>query len=93
MKYTMSESQSILYYSKGLPAPWKTAIWNAICRNCLPVGIAPPYLIARNFRQFHHLLSLVSCVNDYIEDMATFTALVKIYSTEYFCNAKVAGLG
>ena len=25
--------------------------------------------------------------------MATFTALVKTYSTEYFCNAKVAGLG
>ena len=28
----------------------------------------------------------------YIEDMVTFTALVKIfYSSEYFCNAKVAG--
>ena len=25
--------------------------------------------------------------------MATFTALAKIYSTEYFCNTKVAGLG
>ena len=25
--------------------------------------------------------------------MATFTALVKIYSTEYYCNTKVAGLG
>ena len=25
-------------------------------------------------------------------DMVTFTAL-KIYSTEYFCNTKVAGLG
>ena len=37
----------------------------------------------------------VSCVNNYIEKMATFTALVKIYSTEYFCNTKVyvAGLG
>ena len=23
----------------------------------------------------------------------TFTALAKIYSTKYFCNAKVAGLG
>ena len=32
-------------------------------------------------------------VNDYIEDMATFTALAKIYSTEYFCNVEVAGLG
>ena len=44
-----------------------------------------------NFRQFCHLLSLakffireyLSCVNDYIEDMAIFTALVKIYSLEY----------
>ena len=25
--------------------------------------------------------------------MTIFTAWVKIYSTEYFCNAKVAGLG
>ena len=32
-------------------------------------------------------------VNYYIEDMVTFMALVKIYSTEYFCNAKVAGIG
>ena len=39
-----------------------------------------------NFRQFRHLLSLanflsanfLSCVNDYIEDMATFTTLAKI---------------
>ena len=51
-----------------------------------------------NFRQFRHLLSLakfcpqffLSHVNDYIEDMTTFTALVKI---EYFCDTKVAGLG
>ena len=28
-----------------------------------------------------------------IEDMVTLTALVKIHSTEYFCNTKVAGLG
>ena len=55
-----------------------------------------------NFRQFCHVLSLakfflsvnfLSRDNDYIEDMATFTALAKIYSTEYFCNAKVAGIG
>ena len=31
----------------------------------------------------------LSCVNDYIEDMVTFTALVKIYSTEYFCNTRL----
>ena len=36
---------------------------------------------------------ICKCVNDYIEDMATFTALMKIYSTEYFCNVKAAGLG
>ena len=35
-------------------------------------------------------LSMNFCTNDYIEGMATFTALVKI---EYFCNTKVAGLG
>ena len=53
------------------------------------------------FRQFRHLLLLakffirefLSRVNDYIEDMATFTALVKIYSIKYFCNTKVSGLG
>ena len=31
--------------------------------------------------------------NDYIENMATFTVLVKMYSTEYVCNIKVAGFG
>ena len=31
--------------------------------------------------------------NDYRENMATSTTLAKIYSTKYFCNAKVAGLG
>ena len=35
---------------------------------------------------------LLSCVDDYIEDMVTFTTLEKIYPTEYFCNTKVAGL-
>ena len=38
-------------------------------------------------------VNFLSCVNDYSENMATFTALVKIYSTEYFCNTEVAGLG
>ena len=42
----------------------------------------------RNFCRMNFL----SCV-DYIEDMATFPALVKIYSTEYFCDTKVDGLG
>ncbi len=35
----------------------------------------------------------MSCVDDYIGDMATFIALAKIYSTKYFCNTKVAGFG
>ena len=55
----------------------------------------------KNFRQSCHLLLFVkfyqqnflSSVNDYIEDMAIFTTLAKIYSTEYFFNTKVAGLG
>ena len=61
------------------------------------------YCIAGNFhleklRQFHHLLSLASTiflsyVNNDVEDMATFTAIGKVYSTEYFYNTGVAGLG
>ena len=38
-------------------------------------------------------MNFLPYVNDYKEDMVTFTALAKIYSTEYFCNTKVAGLG
>ena len=54
-----------------------------------------------NFHQFHHLLSLVkfyhanflSSINDCIEDMATFSCHIgEIYSTNGFCNTKVAGL-
>lgn len=56
------------------------------------------YRIAGNFRQFRHLLllakilsaNLLSYINNYIEDMATFTALMRI---KCFCNIKVAGLG
>ena len=36
--------------------------------------------------------SLTCLSNDYVEDMVTFTVLAEIYSAEYFCNAKVAGL-
>ena len=39
---------------------------------------------------FHEFLS---CVKDYIEHMATFTVLVKIYSIEYFYNTEVPGFG
>ena len=37
-------------------------------------------------------MNLLSCVNDYIEPVATFTAWANIYSTKYFCNSKVAGM-
>ena len=40
----------------------------------------------KNFCQFRHLLSLAKysshCIDDYIENMATFTTLAKIYSTK-----------
>ena len=63
------------------------------------------YHIARNFRQEKIFANFTTCsfwgkfytnfshVSDCIEDMVTFTALVKIFSTEYFCNTKVVGLG
>ena len=56
----------------------------------------------RNFHQFHHLLAwakflshefFLSGIDDYTEDMVTFTALAKTYSSEYFCNARIAGIG
>ena len=43
-------------------------------------------------RNFYHA-NFLSCIDDYTEDMATFTTLAKIYSSEYFCNAMVAGIG
>ena len=42
------EGQPILYYCWVSAAPFDVrnmGAWNAICRNYLPVGIAPPYLI------------------------------------------------
>ena len=56
------------------------------------VEIFTNFAICSHWRNFLSC-KFLSCVNDYIEDMATFTALVKIYSTKYFCNTKVAGLG
>ena len=65
------------------------------------------YHIAGNFCQFRHLLllakfyihELLFCVNDYIEDMATFTALVKFipvntsasWAWRNFYQAKIFG--
>ena len=39
-----------------------------------------------------HLNVINDCNNNY-KDMVTFTAVEKIYSTEYFCDTKVDGLG
>ena len=50
---------------------------------------SPPALIGQNFIT----LNFCPFIKDCIEDMATFTMLVKFYSTKYFCNTKVAGLG
>ena len=46
------------------------------------------------WREFYPRIFL-PCVNNYlhVEDIATFTVLVKIYSTKHFRNTKVAGLG
>ena len=55
-------------------------------RKFLPISI--PGLAGEIF----YPLIFLSRVNDYIDDMATFTALAKIYSIEYFCNTKVSGL-
>ena len=63
--------------------------------------------MAGNFRQEKIFANFATCscwryflsanflsrVNDCIEDMVTYTALAKIYSTKYFCNTKVAVLG
>ena len=61
------------------------------------------YHIARNFilEKFFALFAcsphFLSHVTDYVEPiilcMVTFMAQAKLYSTEYFCNAMVAGLG
>ena len=61
------------------------------------------YCIARNFVQEKIFTNFISCfvskilsanfLNDYIEDTATFTTLVKLYSTKFFCKTKVDGLG
>ena len=37
-------------------------------------------------------VKFLSHVNDYIEPMVIFTTWAKMYSSEYFCNARVAGL-
>ena len=76
------------------PSPY--SVYNIRCmeifarRKFLPINFA----IYSHWQNFCHT-NFLSCVNEYmyIEDMATFTTLVKIYSTKYFCNTKVSGVG
>ena len=57
--------------------------------------------MGENFHQYRNLISLAksylqilfSCVNNSIEDVATFTVLVKMNFMKCFCHIKVAGLG
>ena len=74
------------------------------CTKCMPAAMHMIaiiyYYYSRKFSPISPLLlakflsvNILCCVNEYIEDMATFTALATIYSTEYFCNTKVAELG
>ena len=63
----------------------------SLCSTC--TGTCTCILYSWRFHKFCHLLSLkiylqiLPCVNDYTEDMATFTTLVKFCYTEYLCNA------
>ena len=46
----------------------------------------------RKFSQFRHLLAWANLYishDDYTEDTVIYTALAQIYSSEYFCNARV----
>ena len=70
-------------------------------------GLLYIYRIAKIFRQEKVFASFATCLHgrnfypanflsrtdDYTEDMVTFTAMAKFYSCEYFCNARVAGIG
>ena len=47
--------------------------------------ISPPGLVG--FCEF------LSCANNYIDHVATFAVLKKIYSIKYFCNTNEPGLG
>ena len=45
------------------------------------------------FATWPKFYKFLSFIKDCIEDMATFTILVKFFSTKFFCSTKVAGLG
>ena len=57
------------------------------------------YRMHRNIRQekifatWPKFYKFLSFIKDCIEDMVTFTMLVKCFSTKFFCSTKVAGLG
>ena len=74
------------------------------CYGHMAHGTSLLYTSVRSLRDLHSLWpSALGCVNSvetctsvynlHIEDMVIFTALAKIYSTEYFYNTEVAGLG
>ena len=85
-----------LYTSESMEVP-RVSDFKLVCPHInIPYGQI--YSPGENFRQFRHLLALAKFLSHeffdgYTEDMATFTALAKIYSSEYFCNARVAGIG
>ena len=75
-------------YTKNLISNNLWAFWEYhICGNFRQEKIFADFTICSYWRKFYHA-NFLSCVNDYIEDMVTFTALAKIYFTEYFCNTK-----
>ena len=51
-------------------------------KNFLPISLIGKIYITRTFCP-------VFMITLYIEDMVTFTALAKIYFTEYYCDTKV----
>ena len=51
------------------------------------------FAICFNCQKFF-ITQILSCVNDYIEDIyGDLHCISEIYSIEYFCNIKIAGLG
>ena len=75
-----------------LPCAHVQGVKYCICGNFHQEKIFANFAICSHWQNLYHA-NFLSCVNDYIEDLATFTALAKIYSIKYFCNTKVSGLG
>ena len=64
-----------------------------ICRNFRQETIFANFATHSHWRKFLHT-NLLSCIKDYIDDMATFNYRIgEFFSTNFFCNTKVAGLG